>query len=410
MGGGLLLYLYFEQNLEGIIYICIFLLISGVYLLVLSRKNYLFMIMNIIILYSNYSILITNFLFTRSDTMYTQIITPYVTYQSFFILFFFNYLYLFIVPIKISPQLEINIFTCKEINKSSLYILLLLLIAIFFLGFEPPDVAGERGSPSPIYEYALILFILAFYFSAGNTKYIKIFFIILLAYSMQNFIFGGRIMGLQFMLAAFLMLYAHKFKLKIFILIMLAGFVFMSIIGTFRGNMLSPGGSLSDVYSSVENNLFALDTAYSSYYTSETFVYVADILPFGKKLSLFGDFILSIFLGSKTESVVPEITKHYIFHYGGGILPFYFSFYLGTLGIIIPIAILRIYFNIMNNLSINSTGLKKCISIYLVCNSFRWYLYSPTGLFRGVLLLTIVFVALNTLNEIRKKQITTEAA
>ena len=72
------------------------------------------------------------------------------------------------------------------------------------------------------------------------------------------------------------MLFMHRISMSKVVIGMGVMFVLMSIIGVVRGELLSGNVDISSILSSLAKGGFALDTAYSAYYTSESFVYILD--------------------------------------------------------------------------------------------------------------------------------------
>lgn len=379
-------------------------LMVNVYMLWCTRKNMMMFIISLIISYSNYSIIYANFINHIDDTMYTQVITNTISNRALNILTIFNLsLVIFINWGKISTMKAINLFHAPKMNDNIvLAILTVVLTIVFFIGFKLPDVQGERGTPKPIYEYAISFFILYFYYS-GNKKNISLGLFFVVIYSLQNFLFGGRIYGLQFILVAFLMLFIHKFTIKKMLVFMFPFFVLFNIIGILRGSFITHFGDFGSV---IFKSGLTLDTAYSAYYTSPAIIFASDRIGFMETVQLFIDFIVSIFLGetSNQNSNIQHIAYKYINHSYGCVMPFYFCFYFGILGSFVPVFILKIYFKIICNLKESTHGCFKCIAVFIVAHTFRWYLYSPLGLFRGVLFLVIVYYCMYIIHSMFSKK------
>jgi len=73
------------------------------------------------------------------------------------------------------------------------------------------------------------------------------------------------------------------------------------------------------------------------------------------------------------------------------LMPFYFYFYLGSFGVLVAASLVAFYLNIIIGLDDLSSGFKKCLVIWVSSTVFRWYLYTPIGLLRGVIFLTIAY-------------------
>lgn len=366
---------------------------TNVYMLLQSRKNFLLFIVFFIILFSNYSIIYSNFIMKFDDTIFTDVLSQETTHVSLNILTLFNlFLFLLVKWDYIRPNYNSNIFISPE-NQDTwcLNILIVLLIAIFFKGFTRPEEAGQRGDPSPIYEYSLIFFSIFFYYTGKTKKYILAGVFLISMYSLQNFIFGGRILGIQFILCTYIMLLMHRMKMSIVISGIVTMFFLMSVVGVVRGELLSGNIDANSILSSLVESGFTLDTAYSAYYTSETFIYIIDKFSTQEVFLYFWEFIRSIFVSGNPNLHLTSISGDYVVHYGGGMIPFYFYFYIGFIGILIAACLVAFYVNIIISLEETSSGLKKCLVVWVVSTTFRWYLYSPIGLLRGVIFLAIAY-------------------
>lgn len=382
-------------------------LLINIYMILASRKNLLLFLILFVIGYSNYSFIYANYINHLSFTLYTQIISPEVTVISVNVITLFMCLMFLIIPVSHVPPLpNINVFI-DEKNKDIrvCVILLLLMTIVFFIGFDTPDIVGQRGHVKPVYEYALSFFIVYFYFSGNNKILVRIGIIYAILYAGQNFIYGGRIYGLQFVLATFFMIFMHRVSRRTIFISLGVGFALFSIIGAIRGSILYSDASWVDILNNVAKNGFALDTAYSAYYTSESFVYISDLYETSQKLEYFKNFIVSIFMGSTAtqDSQLAFISHRHMHHSNGGIVPYFFYFYLGTWSLIFPVLLIKYYLTKIKNITINDKGLIKCIVVFITAHSFRWYLYTPLGLLRGVLFLSIVYFGMYIVHNYRNK-------
>ena len=388
------IYVAFGLNIDVMPYSYIYLLMINVYMVLQSWRNFLLFIVSFIILFSNYSIVYSNFIMKFDDIMFTDVLSERTQFVSLNVLVLFNLLiFLFVRWKDVRPHVKENIFINSE-NKDNMIILLLtiILIFVFFFGFQLPEKEGARGTPSTIYEYSLIFFILYFYYSGSQKIVVYAGLLIVLLYSLQNFIFGGRIYGLQFLLVAYIMFWMHRVSMYKVLIGISVFFVLFSIIGVVRGALLSMDADIKSIFVSLFEKGFTLDTAYSAYYTSESFVYLDERVE-GVNLRLFVDFVKSIFVGSGSapDSVLPAFSYDYVSHYGGGILPFYFYFYLGVWGVLLAAMLAAFYFNMILLITEDSNYFKKCLTVWIVSTTFRWYLYGPLPLLRGALLLAVTY-------------------
>lgn len=399
----------FEMNDISIVLTAILILLLSIYNLIKSLGNWYLTIIFSCISYFNYSILMANYISIYEETFFTSLVNDPVSKIGINILLLFMLVITLTMPNKIKKDtLKINSLINKEKQNNILVIgISFILILILVYGFGRPDVVGERGTPSQLYEYSLIFFIVGFYFSGNSKLNTSLITIILFLFAIQNFIFGGRVTGIQLIICWFLMLHSYKmniYKLFPWILVL---FILMSSIGSFRANFNLSTQSLMIILKDLLIKKFALDTAYSAYYTSLTFLKLEEFDGSIIRLGMFKNFILSMFLGGSrvANSNLASYSRQFYVHYMGGVLPFFFHYYLGWIGVIFSAYIVSKYCKMINKLSLSSSGLIKCISIFLVCHVFRWYLYSPSGLFRGVGLTIIIYYVAYFLDLILKRRL-----
>ena len=368
-----------------------FILLQNIFMLVASRKNFLMLLIAFILAYCNYSVLYANFI-NPIDSGYVAEITQRTTNISLNVLFVFNCVLILAVNwSQMRSTSDIVLSFSQYAHVLYAYFLLLVLLIVFFYGFTIPTEIGERGSPKPIYEYALVFFIILFCYYKDNIIVKKIGLLVVALYALQNFIFGGRILGIQFLLCAYLIFYMNSIPKKIVLVIMCVFFVFMTFLGTVRGELLNSNFDILDILNKVFEGGFALDTAYSAYYCAESFVYCHDIIPFSTRLFLFLQFVKGVFISSDSQYVLQNITYDYVHHTGGGFIPHFLYFYLGPLGAMAGGLLVSAFLNLIRTINNASSGLVKSIAIYITCITFRWYLYSPLDMLRGVLFLVIVY-------------------
>ena len=123
---------------------------------------------------------------------------------------------------------------------------------------------------------------------------------------------------------------------------------------------------------------------------------MSDVLSDQVRFDNFLIFIKTLLLGSGDNSTnLSVMSSNYISHNGGGILPFYFYFYLGFVGVFFSSVLLSLYLNRFLFVSDKTGGLTKCLLILIVCTSFRWYLYSPLMLLRGAFFFSVIYCLLS---------------
>ena len=342
------------------------------------------------ILYSNYSIALAYYLSPVNNLFTTYAGTQVGTSGNNIILFFTIGMYL-ILP-KIQLEEEYSLVDNNKHNDAFVICLALALIAIFVLEFRAPTFVGGRGSGTAIYEYSLILFILGFYYSGKSKLILCLYSILAISFALQEFIFGGRIGGIQQILCIFLCLFCNKISVKKTLPFVAIFYIFMILIGQFRGALKLDGNVIKNAILNIWDSKFVLDTAYSACHTSMTFIDVMQHLGMQDRILLFLQWVKSIFLGSIVpNSNLPNFTRQFVIHYYGGLLPFYAVFYLGIPGLILIIIYLKHLLMVVAKSNNHSSGFVKCLSIYLTISVVRWYLYSPSNLFRGVFLFSLAY-------------------
>lgn len=362
-------------------------------IVMLSRcRNNMMMFMLIIVLaYSNYSILYANYIHVITTSMFTDPITSDINNSALNILLLFNCLFFLFLKWDVPDAQEIYLIKPQKCDRRIIYLMTLILVVVFFLGFDAPEEEGLRGSPKPIYEYSLVFFIFLFYYSGGHKQYLMLGLILALFFSLQNFIYGGRIYGIQFLLCTYYFVFVNNIKRKYVFMLLAAMFVLMSIIGSVRGALMEGDADVEGIMSKTIENGFSLNTAYAAYYTSKTFIYAHDMMSVNEIGRLLWSFLKSIFVGISKDDILPNVTQNYFTHYGGGVYPIYIYFYLDLVGVVVAAYILRVYSNLIKNINMISNELFQCIAVYISCSAFRWYLYTPIILFRGVLFLSMIY-------------------
>lgn len=370
----------------------ILMLLINVYMVVCSKDNFLLFVISFFMLFFNYSIVFANYS-GQIDFVITDGITPRVKSVSMNILSLFTCSLLFFVKWEKISKNVADVYLDKHKRNDLLVIALsVALFLIYSFGFTRP-IMGERGVATPIYEYSSILMAILFYYSGNNRWYLIIGRVFVLMFALQSLVFGGRVDAIQFLLVMFIMNYMHKMKMHLVIIIMIFAFFILSLIGAVRGEFLSGDFDVGNIFRNLAKGGFANDTSYYAYYCSESFVYVKDLLSSDRVIQLFWDFIKYIFIGGKAgeDAFLPDVTQGYVTHYNGGITPFYFYFYLGIPGILIAGLLVSFYINLAISVRKYSSGYFKMVVLWVVCSVFRWYLYTPFPLLRGVIFLSLAY-------------------
>lgn len=395
---------YFMPNISNRT-ISIFIFAVNIYGAYKARSNWYALIMMGWILYSNYSIVYANHLHPI-NSYFTSWAQQPVAAQGLWILLIFSIVLNLMIPRHMTQRKKCQFAIIKN-NKSNKLIFLGicgLLVLIFFFGFGRPIEAGERGSPSSWYEYSLILFILGFYYSGKNKLNHMALAGLIALFALQNFVYGGRITGLQVILCWGMCVAIDRIRLSIAVPLAAVLFLVMSAIGQMRANFSLNAESLQMAFEEIAATGGTLDTAYSSYFSSLTFLKVAEFTPAATRFKLFIQWVWSIFLGGGIpDSNLSSYTQEYFRHYGGGLIPFYGYFYGGLIGLLAITILVGLWIRMVGKTDVESSGLKRCLTVYIICSSLRWYLYSPSQITRGALICVLLYGLCDWFDRFQKK-------
>lgn len=394
-------------NIEAILVMYI-----SLYMTITFRKNIMAFVMFIMILYFNYSIIFSRYLYIAYNyysEFYINVDDRIYGIGIMILLVFMTAIYYFKnnkYKIRIYKK---NYYTAEDTNILIVLLMIIILLFINIVGFDHGSY-GQRGSTSALYEYSGIFFILAYYYCGKSeiSSLLKIMIsIIAIGFSIQGFIYGERISGLQFLIIFFAFMLSHKMTYKSICIISLVGLIVMMGIGTYRGSYDSEGITLKLIINALSDRMFTFNGADLAYYTSLTFVMVHDIDSIMNKIGLFLKFILSIFLGSSSvkNSFLAEYTRKYYYHWYGGIYPYVFYFYLGWIGTIVSSFFAGKIINTIYSIDCEFKSYYKLLKIYMIAILPRWYMYSPQILFRGILLFTIVTFAIRMIDVITSRKL-----
>ena len=308
-------------SIDYIKYLACLILIYNVYGIYKSKNNIGLLIIHVFIFWSNYSICAAN-VFLNLKNMYTNI-------DSVLLLLMLKILLLFTcIFVVITPKSKKQTISFFEkggnnyiISCGSILVLILILVYIIILN------VGNTGrlDTQPIFEYGVLIAIVGLYFASKNKKLRTIITIEAIVFCLLNFIGGGRVTGMQMIIALVLIYFGHRIKFSFFLIGLALFFILFTAIGIFRENMSFSFDSILVVFGNISEKKGSFDTAYSSFYTSSTFVQYADVCSLGDRLYYAFKFIISIFAGSSnvSNSNLAIVTSKFYNHSYGGILPFF---------------------------------------------------------------------------------------
>ena len=377
--------------------------VMGVYVVIVSvllmlelRKNILTFMVGAFIAWFNYSIVFANY-FSGDENFFLEDAYHEVSVTGLRVLCcFVTCMYLAVnTDTGDAHEKDVLEFRSDEVVSSVIAIgYILALCGILVFGFAKPSVQGARGSVSAIYEYSILLFIVGYYLFWRYKWYMIISTVLMMMFALQNVIYGERATALQELIIFYVLFINKKQKpdFRKIIPLGICGVLVFTAVGMERANFSFSAEQIGKSIDALKKSGMTLDTAYAAYFCSLTFIKTEFILPQAERVQIFFNWLLSMVVGGGMigNCNVPVITRKYFVHYYGGVLPFYGHFHFGYFGAVAFSLIPAVYLNIIKRFN-HSKGAFKCLLLYFVVTSPRWYLYSPSPLIRGAILIFIVY-------------------
>lgn len=393
--GLVLLIIYFllvpvsEVNMKIEAFFCI---LVSLCIVIKSKNSIPLIVAMLFVTYCVYSIAIGEYIVGGDlGIPLTQVKNVNIYGSTLRILFFFLCLLLAFFPkieqIRIpKPKDNIVIF--------SVLIIFLIYIAIF--GINRTFANQYTVNISPLYEYAILLFLFAYYFS-GNIFLRKVILtLMMLVFIIQDYYYGGRITSMQIILFAISTVFKDFLNKKSAVLVILGGILINSLVGAYRTSFSLNNFSIVRVLGALKNDFFVFDTPVYAYYASATHVASVDLIGISlrERMISFGNFVIAIFFGGENNSgnITRYVNENYFINVGGGLFPTHFYFWFGWIGIIFS-ALIIVY--IFLKISSSKSDLTNLIGVIVISTIPRWFLYNPLTLFRMMLFTCILYFIFN---------------
>lgn len=298
----------------------------------------------------------------------------------------------------------------KKKNKVSMVsFVLTIVIALFIVNYQ---IITIIPLPRTIYEYLIVFFVLAFYYARNEKVLSKVLFILMFINIFIDFAQGGRVIVLQPILACMCIYFLKYLTIKRITFVAVLGMVFFTALGVYGDNMAMGKGTIeslkyvspSNMIKTFEKRKLALDTSVSAYWTGLTYVELANRHTFSERIGNFSNYIfIYSFLGQRSGyKHLHEQSLEYYVHYNGGILPNYMFYWFGYFGFIVLGFIFGKLLKYFSNLTQSSAEFGKIFFVYFISTMPRWYLYYPTPLIRGTILLLVVYFIINLFIKTKK--------
>lgn len=394
---GLFYFSFMKFTPKGNWFFATVILLLNVYMLVQSRKNMQTFLLGIILFYFNYSAIINYYYFGESSVLsFSQCNTTEYKGISIICLYIFSVIFFLCVD---WDKIEVKELASQDVmNQFVFFCLVAVLILIWYMHLN----RGELGNRyqvfnKAIFEYSYILFLFALYFSKQNKLRIAILTILLVLFVLQDGYYGGRISSLEFILVFYFIFYYKYFKPKTIFMIILGAIFLFSIVSLYRISYSVNGLSVNTIIQYITNSRFSLDSASNSYYSTLCAVKGYDSIDVLSRLDNFMGFIVDTMLGSADSyQLLPALLGSYgIYNIGGCWLTGYIYFWFGIFGVLL----FSIGFTMFFKWCINSNKIYgKFIFMTILITIPRWYLYTLSAFFRGILLVSVCFFVVYLFN------------
>ncbi len=370
-------------------------------IIIKHKENMYIIFAGLPIFYATYSIAIGEFIAKNLQVSINPLRTlKYELYEKS-ILIIIVFLISLIFFLKENKKNQANAFTFEDnvVLYTGLYILI-ILINIFF--FDRSSHAGYVVRGTPIQGYTYILFMFLNYYSGNRPIRKNLSIILAILVSMQILAFGGRGSVIPIVVITMMTYFKNSLDFKKIIFFAGIGIIAFTLVGTHRSGQ---SVSVSSIVIDLSENLFVQDTSIMAFNSSVTHLAAAEFYNWGFRLQSFFAFILAIIFGgnikfTELSNVTPIASRIYL-NLGGGIMPSYFYFWLGWIGVILAGFILA---KILNRGIYSKNRVTFLSVVTMIAGTTTWYLYSPLQLFRVTLVLVpILYFVLNSLDKIIKK-------
>ena len=386
------------RTIENMLGICI--IVFGCFLAIRNRHNVLKYYVYLAITYFNYSFILNRYWGNRiiMRALFNNFADEELYLKGINIMFLFMLVLLLCDVIFYDKNSNYNIDFLENNPQNDIISYSLLVLMICILPISSLFTFGAQ-----FFEYSVIFIAIGTYYSGSRKLLTLLWGVVALFYFVYGNIKGMRVPVLPFVIAYFFLVFSKKINYKNLTLIFIIGIVVMTLSGLYGDGYAV---SLNDTLEKLNESWFSLDTAQFAYLHSLIMVKVRSFTDNETILSLFIQFALSQIFGNNFRyAKLQNYTRKFFTHYDGGILPYYFYFYMGWLGVILIALFVGWIINKTTQISDNTSAYSRVLSIFILAMLPKWYLYEPAQLFRGVFLFTLVWYVckwFSSLNRNRK--------
>ncbi|MGQ9411913.1 hypothetical protein [Streptococcus pluranimalium] len=363
----------------------IVLVVSSSLLLWKYRNDKLYIVAFGVLLYINLSIFAADILASGKLTLPAESLAWQVFRRSPYEIKFLKALTFFVSTLNLFLRPQQKLFQDnlrdKVENRDNFFAFLfgvVLLIYSLITGYSTTVGASYLSQTSVIYEYALLFFLLTWYY-AGNSKFRHLFLqMYAIIYVFQAIFYGDRSSAFP-MVVLLVVLYMRRIPLWKIILFTLLGIMAANVISVYRISY-SLQNFLENYFGRYELFNFASDTVSMSYYTGISLIAVRDMIR--DTTQYFDDFLIGIFLGGGYgHADIVQLAKQFTTNKGGGTIVGNFVFWFEKFGIATLSIIVSL---IINKIGKAKSDIERVWKIYITIMVFRWYLYTSFVFFRSI--------------------------
>ena len=291
-----------------------------------------------------------------------------------------------------------DIWYIRKTRKSvawTLYVFLLGILAYALINEIPKHVSGQYESvENPIYEYSILLFILAWLYSNKMKNFTFCMIVYAIAFAGVFLIVGDRSSASMYLIFLLVIFYRGKMNFGKMVFVSCGAILFFNFFAIIRH---STDLTLVNLFEQMLERGLYQDTASWAYYTSIAIVGVT--YHFTDRILLFGGFLSSL-LGIDSEySSMAIFAREYsseFYNAGGGIFPSHFMAWLRYPGVILSAIMVGI---LIKKIFLCRSRVSLFYSLLIVVFGIRWYAYSPTNLFRSVFMIGgLAFIAFKVID------------
>jgi hypothetical protein len=311
------------------------------------------------------------------------------------------------IVFNVNQKNMVDMFSIVESSRFVFYLSVVLFFLCAYFGMQGETIlsAGYGSSEiqkTPLFEYAIVFFVLAVFFSGKIRGRLFIFWIMLFYFSLKVALYGGRVEAIQIILVLmyFQTNFFRNWKLRTLYLSILIAFITLLVVGRIRSDPyqffiilenplslinfapISKAGVVSSNYGDVQQasarmiglvdtNVWDLEFRFKSFIS-----YLFNIFLYGTDFKANANLAL---IDQKTYGAG-----------GGGLIVAQFYVWMGWLGTVVSATFLGV---------IIREGLKAGVNKYLFIYTFmllitfpRWYAYGPLAFVKMCLITTLLYI------------------